>query len=185
MAMCPQCPRTGLRHTLLLNDIPAHSCPDCDGVLLSLVVYRRWREQLAPEIESVSANGNLVPDNTVSISCPKCRALMTKYRFSVDAPNRLDFCAHCEDVWFDSGEWDLVANIAAQGQLAEIFAQPWQFRLQKQTQANMEAHRMRELLAADYDEFIAFRRWLHSHPARDRLLALLALPDTANGITRQ
>ena len=69
MATCPNCKTSGLRHVLLSADLPAYACPDCSGLLVSLVAYRRWRElhdedSSSPEplerlIESLESAGRL------------------------------------------------------------------------------------------------------------------------------
>jgi len=39
MATCPKCIDSELRHTLVAERLPAHSCHRCKGVLISLVAY--------------------------------------------------------------------------------------------------------------------------------------------------
>lgn len=176
MASCPKCPGSGLKHTLLLENLPAHGCSRCDGLLLSLVVYRHWRETLSPMLsnEPVKIEKVEVDDTEGSLMCPKCRALMTKYRFSSEVPNKLDFCAHCEELWFDAGEWGLAQAIAKSGHLAEVFGQPWQRKIRKEISDEMETKRLRNLLGVDFEKFAEFRNWFESHPQRSRLLALLS-----------
>jgi Zn-finger nucleic acid-binding protein len=175
MATCPRCPGSPLQHTLLVGNLPAHGCAQCDGVLLNLVTYRHWRESEAIRI-SVAATGpasTVTEDPHEAIACPKCRALMTKYRISAEVPNRLDYCAHCEELWFDAGEWDFVENIARSGHLAEVFGQPWQRRIRRKISEQMEAQRLQQLLGSDYPKFAEFRAWFQAHPERSRLLAML------------
>ena len=176
MATCPKCPNSGLEHTLLVENLPAYGCPSCDGLLLSLVIYRHWRETEA--VHTITTDAEVAPaivaDTNETISCPKCRALMTKYRISAAIPNRLDYCAHCEDMWFDAGEWECVEAIAKSGHLAEIFGQPWQRKIRRKVTEEMEAQRLKELLGSEYSRFAEFYAWFQSHPQRSRLLALLS-----------
>jgi Zn-finger nucleic acid-binding protein len=175
MASCPKCPNSELRHTLLMENLPAYGCSSCDGLLLSLMMYRHWRES-----ESVHSSDShtdvvtaIVADTNEPITCPRCRSLMTKYRISADIPNRLDYCAHCEDMWFDPGEWRCVEAIARSGHLAEIFGRPWQRQIRRKITEEMEIQRLKELLGSDYAKFADFRAWFRLHPNRSRLLALL------------
>ena len=178
MASCPKCGDVGLRHALVLDELPAYACERCDGLLLNLVVYRHWRESHppTPADETVAPDDVEVDDSTAVLSCPKCRAIMTKYRFSADVPNRIDYCAHCEELWFDAGEWDLVASTARSGHLAEIFAQPWQRKLRRQISADMELSRMKTLLADDYERLSDIESWLRDHPHRAQIIARLSRP---------
>lgn len=176
MATCPNCRGYELRHTLLVENLPAYGCPNCDGLLLSLVIYRHWRETESPRIDSEESIQTLesVADTTEAISCPKCRALMTKFRIAADIPNRLDYCAHCDDLWFDACEWAQVASIAKSGRLAEIIGRPWQRKIRRDITDQMEANRMQELLGTDYPMFAKFHDWFRSHPQKYRLLAFLS-----------
>ena len=40
---CPTCSANDLRATTLTDALPAQSCPECRGALLSLIAYRDWR----------------------------------------------------------------------------------------------------------------------------------------------
>jgi Zn-finger nucleic acid-binding protein len=176
MANCPKCPNSELRHTLLMDDLPAYGCSSCDGLLLSLMMYRHWRETESVHLsESPTADLTaMVADRHEPIKCPRCRSLMTKYRISADIPNRVDYCAHCEDIWFDPGEWKCVEAIARSGHFAEIFGRPWQRQIHRKISEEMETQRLKELLGSDYGKFADFREWFQSHPNRGRLLALLS-----------
>src|SRR5262245_9998254 len=114
MAQCPQCEGSVLVHTLLTADLAAYSCGKCLGTLVSLVAYRAWRER-APQA-ALRAGPAAVPDTTPpdsvgAKSCPKCRSVMSKYRISAERTNRLDYCPHCEEIWLDEGEWQLVESL--------------------------------------------------------------------------
>src|SRR5688572_17224366 len=122
MAQCPQCADSTLVHTMLAENLAAYSCGRCLGTLVSLVAYRAWRESsgrgrlpTAPDaIPDVDP-----PDSIGAKKCPKCRSLMSKYRISAEKHNRLDYCAHCEEVWLDDGEWQLVESLATNGEFTK------------------------------------------------------------------
>lgn len=175
MATCPECGDVTLHPTLLANSLPAYSCGKWEGVLLSLIAYRRWREVHSTDAPAPEpgVNDTTVEDSAGAKACPKCRAVMTKYRIASDVSNRLDYCDHCEDVWLDHGEWRLVEKLASSGQLAEIIIQPWQRRIRENLSDSGERARLRELLGEDYERLVEFRTWLNAHAARDRLLACL------------
>ena len=172
MTACPRCPESGLRHTLVSDTLPGHTCASCGGILVSLVAYRRWRETLGPESEP-SHRVHPADDTDEIVTCSKCKGLMTKYRISSEAPNRIDLCASCEDVWLDQGEWDLVEALAGSDHLANIITQPWQRRIRIETEEHLEEARLRERFGEDYDRLSSFREWFYEHPARDEIIAYL------------
>ena len=67
------------------------------------------------------------PDSIGAKKCPKCRSLMSKYRISADKTNRLDYCPHCEEIWLDDGEWQLVEGLVIAGDFTRVFTQAWQY----------------------------------------------------------
>jgi Zn-finger nucleic acid-binding protein len=165
-------------HTLLAENLAGHSCGKCLGTLVSLVSYRAWREsdagrrlrrQTATAVSDVDA-----ADSTGAKKCPKCRSLMSKYRVTAEKANRLDYCPHCEEIWLDDGEWQLVEGLVASGDFARIFTQAWQHAVRTSLTGAMEEQRLRELLGGDYERVMAFAQWLKDQPARNEILAHLA-----------
>lgn len=175
MTACPRCPHAGLRHTLIGDSLPAHTCPSCSGTLIGLIGYRLWRETHKIDQASAGDAGSVqtAGDTGEAISCSKCQSLMTKYRISADAPNRVDFCARCEDIWLDEGEWALVEALAGSDHLANIITQPWQRRVRIATEAQLETERLKTVFGEDYDRVIAFHEWLNAHPDKGEVLAYL------------
>lgn len=177
MAQCPQCADSPLVHTMLAENLAAHGCGKCLGTLVSLVSYRAWRESAAGR----QARGNVpvalrdldAADSVGAKNCPKCRSLMSKYRISADRRNRLDYCAHCEEVWLDDGEWQLVEGLVISGEFAKVFTQAWQYAVRSSATEAMEEQRLRELLGGDYERVVAFADWLRTHPARVEIHARL------------
>jgi Zn-finger nucleic acid-binding protein len=178
MASCPQCADSPLVHAMLAEGLPAYSCGKCLGTLVSLVTYRAWRESASGKraLQGVEAHAPDVDaaDSIAAKNCPKCRSLMSKYRFSVGRTNRLDYCPHCEEIWLDEGEWQLVESLAASGEFAKIFTQAWQFALRGELTEAMHEERLRQLLGDDYSRVKQFADWLESQPARPEILARLA-----------
>lgn len=177
MATCPTCKTSGLKHTLISDHLPAYACPDCDGLLISLVAYRRWRETHAGSGGDAGSAAETIDDSAEAINCSRCNGIMTKFRISAAAPNHIDFCAHCEDIWLDHGEWDLVESLAGSDHLANILTQPWQRRLQSESRDRMEHERLRAKLGDDFDKLQDLRDWLHSHEHRDLLYAYISRRD--------
>ena len=179
MAQCPQCADSPLVHAMLTESLAGYSCGNCLGTLVSLVAYRAWREHTGKH--ALRSATPAIVDTTAADSigakkCPKCRSLMSKYRISADRDNRLDYCAHCEEIWLDDGEWQLIESLVASGELTKVFTQSWQRAVRADVTETMEERRLRELLGADYDRFIEFARWLDAQPAKQEMLAQLSRP---------
>ena len=175
MALCPQCDDSVLVHTMLTDNLAAYSCGKCLGTLVSLVAYRAWRDnapraalKVTPAAVQIDA-----PDSIGAKKCPKCRSLMSKYRISAEKQNRLDYCPHCEEIWLDEGEWELVEGLAISGEFTKVFTQAWQYAVRAGLTSAMEEQRLRELLGADYERFAQFAEWLRAQPARQEILAQL------------
>ena len=177
MALCPQCDHSVLVHTLLTDDLAGYSCGKCLGTLVSLVAYRVWRER--SHAETLQTAPAAEPDFEAADSigakkCPKCRSVMSKYRIRSDKTNRLDYCPHCEEIWLDEGEWQLVEGLIASGEFTKVFTQTWQYAVRAGITSAMEEQRLRELLGADYERVTRFAEWLQSHPAKHEIIARLA-----------
>ena len=177
MALCPQCDHSVLVHTLLTDNLAGYSCGKCLGTLVSLVAYRAWRESAAARALN-GATPAAVPDTDAADSigakkCPKCRSLMSKYRVDSARTNRLDYCPHCEEIWLDDGEWELVEGLVLAGDFAKVFTQAWQYAVRSGVTGAMAEQRLRELLGSDYERVVQFADWLTAQPARAEILALL------------
>jgi Zn-finger nucleic acid-binding protein len=178
MAQCPQCADSPLVHTLLAENLAAYACGRCLGTLVSLVAYRAWREsetgrRLRRDTPTATADVDAA-DSIGAKKCPKCRSLMSKYRVTAEKGNRLDYCPHCEEIWLDEGEWQLVEGLVASGDFARIFTQSWQHSVRAGVTEAMEEQRLRELLGAHYERVAEFAEWLQGQPAKQEILARLS-----------
>jgi Zn-finger nucleic acid-binding protein len=177
MAQCPQCADSTLVHALLADDLAGYSCGKCYGTLVSLAAYRAWRENSGsgrlPSTPPAIADSD-APDSIAAKKCPKCSSLMSKYRIGAEKTNRLDYCPHCDEVWLDDGEWQLVEGLARSGDFARIFTQAWQSSVRGEVTGAMEEERLRGLLGSDYERVEQMRDWIAKHPQRLAVLAQLA-----------
>jgi Zn-finger nucleic acid-binding protein len=177
MALCPQCDESVLVHTMLNDDLAGYSCGKCLGTLVSLVGYRAWRERAVRgslKSTAVAEPDTTPPDSIGAKKCPKCRSVMLKYRIASDKSNRLDYCPHCEEIWLDNGEWELVESLVAAGDFAKVFTQAWQYAVRAGVTSAMEEQRLRATLGRDFERVADFAQWLESQPAKQEILARLA-----------
>ncbi len=174
MANCPQCASSPLVHSMLNEDLAGYSCAKCFGTLVSLVAYRAWREKHArPAAATAAAPDVETPDSLAAKKCPKCSSLMSKYRIASVPSNRLDYCPHCEEIWLDGGEWELVESLVQSGELTRVFTQGWQRAVRAEIAESMSEQRFQELLGPDYARVTEFAAWLSDHKSRNEILARL------------
>jgi Zn-finger nucleic acid-binding protein len=175
MAQCPQCADSTLVHAMLADHLAGYACGNCLGTLVSLVAYRAWRERAGHNPPAtIPAIADATPADSIGAKkCPKCRSLMSKYRISSEKTNRLDYCPHCEEIWLDDGEWQLVESLVVSGELTKVFTQAWQYAVRAGVTGAMEEQRLRELLGPEYQRVVAFSDWLQAQPAKSEIVARL------------
>jgi Zn-finger nucleic acid-binding protein len=178
MAQCPQCADSPLVHAMLTEGLAGYSCGACLGTLVSLVAYRAWRESASGRQRRRETPADIshldAADSTGAKKCPKCRSLMSKYRINAEQQNRLDYCAHCEEIWLDDGEWELVESLVNSGDFTKVFTQSWQHAVRSGINLQMEEQRLRESLGDDYERVAQFAEWLDTQPAKPEILARFA-----------
>ena len=175
MANCPICPQASLVHTQITTGLAGLGCTDCEGMLVGLVNYRAWRESRDLTLITPTTTGGAPEHQNTRAAClcPKCGAVMTKYHFSVDSDAQLDFCYHCEEIWFDEGEWALLAELSLEDELTQIFTHPWQHALLEKKISRSETIRWQETLGEDYQKIEETTKWLKTHPKKNQLVAYL------------
>jgi len=161
--ICPSCNKSPLRPTKINENLPALSCAKCNGYLLSMLSYRVWVEG-SPEIPDSDVDIEELNDTSRAIICPKCQKMMSKYRISGEASNKLDSCGSCGELWIDSGEWDLLHSLGLVDKLSSILSQPWQNKIKHQENELSYESRYKNLLGNEnYLKVKAFRDWLNDH----------------------
>jgi Zn-finger nucleic acid-binding protein len=173
---CPNCKADPLLPGSIEPDLPAYTCGQCAGALLSLSPYIGWSlrqpqlPQLPPPFEPV------IHDSRQALLCPKCSRVMVKFKVLADAVHNLDFCFNCEEVWLDAGEWDYLRNQNLQTHITAISTDTWQRKLREQVGAHIRAEKFKESIgAAAFPQVEQFGQWLHEQPdaVRDEVLRYL------------
>lgn len=178
MATCPKCEEHALSPTLIEAGLSARGCGTCEGLLVDLVGYRAWSDQQG--IDTMAINEGVtadIADTKKAVLCPNCLRIMTKFRVSTHAENRLDFCGHCDVAWLDGGEWGQLQAMGLRAHLGSIFSAPWQRRLQESQSHRMNEQSARERFDDDYDQINEFRLWLSERPDRDEIIGWIAHSD--------
>ena len=175
MADCPVCPSAKLVATQVSENLSGLGCTHCEGLLLGLVNYRIWRESHALKVGSQNkVQAKSTSANTrIACRCPKCGSIMTKYYFSEEMNAQLDFCYHCEEIWFDQGEWALLEDLSLADELTQIFTHPWQHSLLERKISNMQSERWRKTFGNDFEKIEKTTKWIQTHPHKSQILAYI------------
>lgn len=173
---CPRCLNQKLNPAELEAGLVCGECKNCQGRLVSLLNYRHWLIQLDYGQLETPQNPLKVEDNVQAIICQKCNHLMTKYRMDVDAQNRLDYCGHCDEVWFDKGEWELLKKLNHHYHLPHLVTEVWQNQLRHEENERLLHKRYIKLLGDDeFRKLLDFKQWLDGHKAKVQIRQFLLM----------
>ncbi len=170
---CPTCQNSPLKPTQLTGSLPVEGCQQCHGALVSLWVYREWLNRNPKQLKNLNtqqAEEVEATDIKSALCCPKCSGLMTKYRMSIEADNRLDLCTRCNETWLNHGEWELVNALNLTAKLTDFFNDGWQKKIQQQQSDVRRQDKFTTLFAEDYLELKRIYTWIHKHPKRLAIL---------------
>ncbi len=184
--ICPSCAGSDLKPVRLEAELAAQGCVLCGGVFLMLADWRHWRERngqvvragIAAASAAPASSAHAISDTRNLLRCPGCAGFMTKYRFAADSGNQIDFCANCDAVWLDRGEWQLLERFALTAELSRVFSRPFQSRVRSSEARNRQETRYREQFGADYERLREWREWLAKQPQGREMLAYLYLSQT-------
>ena len=106
--------------------------------------------------------------------CPQCQRVMLKFRIAAQTNQKLDYCGHCDVVWIDKGEWELLAQTGLLQSVTRIFTDSWQHTIRKQDSMENEKIQLKKLFEeSDLEEILRFRKWLNIHPLKHHILRIL------------
>jgi len=153
-------------------------CPKCEGAVISLLYYRDWIERSAPIVNDDICTATVIEEineTHSSLTCPKCKKIMSKYRISGNTNSRLDLCASCDEVWLDGGEWELLKSLELSLKMPTVFTEEWQRKLRKQASAEIREKRLLKIVDKnDVEEIKRIREWLTNHPAKQEIMFFLS-----------
>jgi len=176
---CPNCKGYSLEPVKLENDLAALGCIKCKGALLPLISYREWSERHTDEVKSCksTSQAKAAKEEPSAKFCPKCSKIMTKFRISSEADNKLDFCNGCYEAWLDSGEWQLIETFNLKDRLTVVFTESWQRRIRQEKAAEMYKQSYQNTFGSDYSKLKEIRQWLDGNKSRRAMLDYLNNPE--------
>jgi len=177
---CPVCKQSSLSLITLSENLPANRCSNCNGIWLSSNQYLAWvrtQEKSLPEKQTDEPIRPELKTDSLKL-CPESGHIMKRFKIFPSADFYLDRCGHCNGIWFDSSEWDILVSRNMQDKVNQFFTAPWQAKLRKkESRANMERIYLDKLGADDYKRIQEVRAWLEKNPRRAMLIAFLQADD--------
>jgi Zn-finger nucleic acid-binding protein len=179
MHPCPKCRKDTLTPISFKRAVPddprilgPSRCTQCHGVWLpheAVVLELKPSDAVEPEM-STQPTGL---DAQVGF-CPLGHGLMTRAMGEGTLTFHLDRCEICRGVWFDSGEWAVVAAGEWLRHLDDLWDPVHRKRMREQSE---HAHRLAALHAAlgdaTYSKVVELAELLRDHPEKSVALAYL------------
>ncbi len=173
---CPVCKDDLLQHVTLESNMPAYTCKKCNGVWLSSTEYLAWLEQHGQTLPEKNGDDIPLPDwDTQDLKlCADCGRILSRYKVLPNAKFVLDHCGHCNGVWLDKGELDILIARNLLGKINQFFTKPWQTSIQEEEmKAGLDKVYAEKFGAENYAKAKEVWNWLKDHPQRTMLLAYL------------
>ncbi len=177
---CPVCKQDSLHLISLFEDLPANQCSNGHGIWVSSNQYLAWvrmQEEPLPEKPVEEIIAPQLHTDTLKL-CPESGHIMKRFKVFPNVAFYLDRCSHCNGIWFDSREWDVLVANNMQDKVNQFFTAPWQDKLRKkESHANMDKIYRDKLGAEDYGRIQDVRAWMKDNPRRAMLIAFLQADD--------
>ncbi len=173
---CPVCKEELLQPATLETNLPIHRCEKCAGLWLRSNDYLAWLKTHGPALAPKGAETTSVPtwDLPTLKLCPDCKRIMLRFKVLPNVDFYLDRCSHCNGVWLDKNEWDVLVALNLQDKVNLFFTEPWQLHVrEEEARCALDKLYAEKFGETDYARIKEIRDWLQSHPRRAMLLAYL------------
>jgi Zn-finger nucleic acid-binding protein len=112
--------------------------------------------------------------DTGACLCPEGHGLLLRARVELEPPFSLDRCDHCRGIWFDRGEWDVLAQNYLLEHLDDLWTAAWQRQQRREQTRRSYFERCRQRFGDDlFDALTGVAEALQGHPRRAEALAFL------------
>lgn len=109
--------------------------------------------------------------------CPVDHSILSRAELEAGddhAPIHLERCTSCRGIWFDAGEWSLLANHQLLKNLDQVWTAEWRAAQRRQHNEREYQRRMREEFGPElYDTLQSVAGRLKGHERRSQALAFL------------
>ncbi|MCC6298791.1 MAG: zf-TFIIB domain-containing protein [Anaerolineales bacterium] len=177
---CPVDKTDTLSSIALIENLPAMQCSTCGGVWLDSNAYLAWRKAQGQDHPHKPAAAQVDPvwDVDELKLCPNSGHIMGRYKILADTDFHLDRCGHCNGIWFDKNEWDVLVELGLHDNVNEFFTRPWQDDLHAaETRNHLDKLYLEKFGAEDYERIKNVREWMNGHPRKGMLIAFLQSDD--------
>jgi Zn-finger nucleic acid-binding protein len=128
---------------------------------------------LEPEDGAASAAGH----DALGGRCPLDQTILSRAEIEVGDENQvihLERCSSCRSIWFDRGEWALLADRQLLDNLDQIWTAEWRTQQRRLRSERDYERRLREEFGAElFDSLHAIAAKLKGHERRSQALAFL------------
>jgi len=177
---CPVCRTHILGQITLVENLPANQCPNCEGIWIDSNAYLAWWKGKGADLPQTQAEAKieLASDVNELKLCPNSGHIMRRYKIFPDTEFYLDRCGHCNGIWFDKNEWDVLVERNLHDNVNEFFTRPWQDEIHTaEVHNHMDTLYLEKFGPDDYEYIKQVREWLKDHPKKNMLLAFLQAND--------
>ena len=177
--ICPVCDHRALIEGKLKRGPVAQLCQECGGSWITAIDYRNWQENQDGKAKKKGRKSKPVfEDIKVAKKCPDDASILSRYRISADLDVWLDQCQTCRGIWFDKGEWKLLADKDLHLKLNKYFTEVWQRDIQEEEGRRRREERYEERWGkGNYKRIKRMHQWLLEHPERDAIISYLKAKD--------
>lgn len=178
---CPKDKQVELVNGQLAKQLPAHHCPECEGVWITGETYEVWQQQQPPSQnlstlidQALETDYARSPFDTRAALCPECNAYLARAKVSVKTPFYVERCPNCKGIWCDRGEWDTLQTLGLHTVIDQMFSNDWQTRTREREQLAQERRATIDKLGSELAERIfELAEVLEKHPNGDFGVAYL------------
>lgn len=177
---CPVDKNSFLHLISLAEGLPANQCSICNGVWISSNQYLAWLRTQKEPLPEMPLDDLTVPELRTNMLklCPESGHILKRFKIFANRDFHLDRCGHCNGIWFDAEEWDMLAKHNMQDKANQFFTAPWQDKLrEKESGARMEKIYLNKFGARDFERIQEIHGWLKDNPNRAMLIAFLQSDD--------
>jgi len=177
---CPVCKNDSLGSITLVENLPANQCSNCKGVWIDSNAYIAWWKAKGEDMPMQQTESKVDPALDVKELklCPNSGHILARYKVLPDTEFYLDRCGHCNGIWFDKNEWDVLVELNLYDNVNEFFTRPWQDNMRAaETRNHMDKLYLEKFGVEDYEHVKQIREWLKDHPQKGMLFAFLQAND--------
>lgn len=129
--MNERCPKCGAVALSALPDSIVLACSQCKGFWVPPLAFNEPNIIERLKERDLHPEHHLEQDHRTGV-CPEGHGLLRRARVTNDDPYFLERCARCGGVWFDPGEWTLLAAANLLTDVTNLWSPAWRERLSEE-----------------------------------------------------